>query len=320
MFKTSSVVYELEEVLSAIYSRYAKGSVESYQRTWKLWISYHQDWQSAKAIHANQFIELLKNKPIETSYRKGELRSKNTIKKHIMILYSLYDQLIDAFNLDTQNPFSALFRDYKRMQVKEVRPTKMLNYDDVQKLVYTPTKFGKSGIRDAAFFALLFGAALRRSEAVKLNIENVKHKDKLIYIELLNTKNKDDANQVLPKWAAIILTGFVAQRIAEGAAPEDPLFVGYSRWQMPDSKRVTASAMWYRLKTWCKRLKLAHIGTHSGRATAITKLLDDGKSHRDICRFSRHKSIQMVELYDKKRLELEDDLGLELVYSKKSKR
>lgn len=317
MFNFNSVLDDDGTLLLAIMTRYAKTSKESYLKAWQKWLEYKPEWAQAKAIHANIYIDNLKNQRISSTYRKGEVRSKNTIKKQVMILYSLYQQLIEAKNLDIQNPFLALFRDYKNIEVREVRPTKMMNYDDVQRLVYEPTKHGKTGIRDAAFFALLFGAALRRNEAIKLDLQNIKYKDKLIYVELTNTKNKDDINQVLPKWAAIILKGYATQRTAEGARPEDPLFVGYTRWEAPDSQRVTASAMWYRLKTWCKRLKISHVGTHAGRATAITKLLDDGATHRQVREFSRHKSIQMVEVYDKRRTKLSESLGLKLSYKKK---
>lgn len=307
------------EILTAILSRYAETSKESYIKAWADWIRYAPEWRNAKAMQANQFIDSYKNKPIEKNFRAGEQRSKNTIKKRVMILYSLYEQLIDNLNLDIQNPFIALFNDYKRMQVRQVRPTKMLNYDDVQRLVYEPTKHGKIGLRDAAFFALLFGAALRRSEAIKLNLSNIKSVKKLTYIELRSTKNRDDIDQALPKWAAIILNAYATQRTAEGARKPDPLFVGYSRWEQPDNKRMTASAMWYRLKVWCKRLNLEHIGTHAGRATLITKLLDDGYTHRQIREVSRHKSVEMVEQYDKRRTNLSNSLGLKLDYSKKTK-
>lgn len=319
MFNFNSVLDEDGTLLLAIMTRYAKTSKESYLKAWQKWLEYKPEWAQAKAIHANIYIDNLKNQRISSTYRKGEVRSKNTIKKQVMILYSLYQQLIEAKNLDIQNPFLALFRDYKNIEVREVRPTKMMNYDDVQRLVYEPTKHGKTGIRDAAFFALLFGAALRRNEAIKLDLQNIKYKDKLIYVELTNTKNKDDINQALPKWAAIILNAYATQRTAEGARKPDPLFVGYSRWEQPDNKRMTASAMWYRLREWCKRLNLEHIGTHAGRATLITKLLDDGYSHRQIREVSRHKSVEMVEQYDKRRTNLSNSLGLKVDYSKKTK-
>lgn len=45
---------------------------------------------------------------------------------------------------------------------------------------------------------------------------------------------------------------------------------------------------------------------HDLRAAAITDMLDGGVSHREVQIFSRHKSVQMVELYDRRRRDLKD--------------
>jgi integrase len=56
------------------------------------------------------------------------------------------------------------------------------------------------------------------------------------------------------------------------------------------------------------------VSPHSARATAITKLLADGLPHRLVQEFSRHSSIQMVELYDKRRVGVEDNPGAKLKF------
>ncbi len=53
---------------------------------------------------------------------------------------------------------------------------------------------------------------------------------------------------------------------------------------------------------------------HSARATAITKLLDSGFSHRDVQEFSRHASVQMVEIYDKRRLQVDESPAKKLEF------
>ncbi len=54
--------------------------------------------------------------------------------------------------------------------------------------------------------------------------------------------------------------------------------------------------------------------TDSTRATAITKLLTDGFDHKFVQKFSRHSSTQMVDVYDKRRLDIEDKPRLKLDY------
>ena len=58
----------------------------------------------------------------------------------------------------------------------------------------------------------------------------------------------------------------------------------------------------------------ASTGAHSARATAITRLLAEGIPHREVQEFSRHASIQMVELYDKRRIGVDKNPGRGLDY------
>lgn len=51
----------------------------------------------------------------------------------------------------------------------------------------------------------------------------------------------------------------------------------------------------------------------------FNSVLDDGYSHRQIREVSRHKSVEMVEQYDKRRTNLSNSLGLKVDYSKKTK-
>ena len=55
-----------------------------------------------------------------------------------------------------------------------------------------------------------------------------------------------------------------------------------------------------------------YITPHSARATAITKLLADGIPHRQVQEFSRHSSVQMVEVYDKRRIGVEENPAKDL--------
>jgi integrase len=57
---------------------------------------------------------------------------------------------------------------------------------------------------------------------------------------------------------------------------------------------------------------------HSARATAITRLLEQGFSHREVQEFSRHSSVLMVEKYDKRRFSLDESPGKKIFYKKEN--
>lgn len=50
------------------------------------------------------------------------------------------------------------------------------------------------------------------------------------------------------------------------------------------------------------------------RATAITKLLEDGYCHGSVKDFSGHASVQMIELYDKRKNTIARSVGKNLQY------
>jgi len=83
------------------------------------------------------------------------------------------------------------------------------------------------------------------------------------------------------------------------------LFVDYrGEYGTAVNRRLGDAAIYFRVKLFCRLCGLSrHISPHSARATSITKLLEDGMSHREVKEFSRHAAIESIESYDKKRTE-----------------
>lgn len=65
------------------------------------------------------------------------------------------------------------------------------------------------------------------------------------------------------------------------------------------SDPLSDSAVYLIFRQWMSRIGLDETYTpHAARKTAITLLLERGKSHRTVQKFSRHNSIEMVAYYD----------------------
>jgi integrase len=112
-------------------------------------------------------------------------------------------------------------------------------------------------------------------------------------------------------------------RKKHGAKETDYLFVGYTGRAGSTPARVPISpAGLYQLFRHYAQLAgvPAHVTPHSARATAITKLLADGIAHRKVQEFSRHSSIQMVEVYDKRRVSVDENPAGQLEFSNRTKR
>ncbi|MCS6894414.1 MAG: site-specific integrase, partial [Deltaproteobacteria bacterium] len=94
-----------------------------------------------------------------------------------------------------------------------------------------------------------------------------------------------------------------------------PSAKGRAKRKFDTSRPVAALTVWRLFKSACIKAGLgSNYSPHSARATSITRLLAEGYDFRSVQAFSRHSSIAMVELYDKRRLTIEQNPALKLKF------
>ena len=245
-------------------------------------------------------------------------QTNSTIKKKFAALRRIYRMLIASNVGITSNPFDPDKVPSPSARSGQKRPTEMIDFSHVEDIHEKPDPNTKKGIRDRAILALLFGAGLRRSEVTNLRLCDFQTSPAgTPFIRLRATKNKKDTDQALPPWAAETLKNLYDQRIAENADLGDPFFISYRGPSAKDGNKqqLTTNGLYRIFKEYCFQCGANRYATpHSARATAITKLLSDGVEHREVQEFSRHSSIQMVEVYDKRRYSIEQNPGKKLKY------
>jgi integrase/recombinase XerD len=194
----------------------------------------------------------------------------------------------------------------------------MVDFDMVKGVIGAADPSTPKGLRDQAILCALFGGGLRRSEVAALRVGDVRRsRNGTTYLYLRATKAKRDAEQALPPWAAKVITTLVQARLHDGAGPVDYLFISYQgqAGRAPTNEAVSASGIYKLFKHYCALSGAGpNLTPHSARATAITRLLAAGIPHRQVQEFSRHSSIQMVEVYDKRRIGVDENPGVELSY------
>lgn len=241
-----------------------------------------------------------------------------TIAKKFAALRRIYKMLIGAGLLQGQNPFDSDKVPPPPKAAGQKRPTEMVDFKMVAQILTLPDADTPKGVRDRALLAVLFGGGLRRSEAVNLRIGDIKKTaEGTVYLYLRATKSKQDARQALPPWAAETLMDLIRQRKESKAIDADFVFVSYrGRGGVHATNQPLSTSGLYKLfKQYCKRAGVHEIVTpHSARATAITRLLSEGFTHREVQEFSRHASIQMVEVYDKRRISIDESPARDLKY------
>lgn len=223
----------------------------------------------------------------------GEALADNTVSLRVTILRRVFRLLIDL-GVRSGNPFALLNDTIPTRQKVQVRPTKLIPFELVPKILDAPSRYTKDGIRDRAILALLFGGGLRRNEVVKLNIGDIgRTPEGVPYLILRAAKAGTNQEQSLPNWAWSTLEAHLQQRDKEGAKPTDPIFVT-GQGRMSD---CTVRRLYYK---YTEAVGIVGAACHSARATAATMLKEKGFEDRDVARFLRHSTETMVRAYDKR--------------------
>lgn len=128
--------------------------------------------------------------------------------------------------------------------------------------------------RDRVMLALLFGAGLRRSEAVRIGREHFDERG-------LRVIGKGDRERLvpLPRWARETL---------EQYAPREGSLLG-----------LTPSGVYYALGRLCDRAGVPRCSPHDGRRTCFSELLDVADT-ATVAAFAGHRSTDTTRRYDRR--------------------
>ncbi|RIL11220.1 MAG: hypothetical protein DCC75_02770 [Proteobacteria bacterium] len=288
---------------------------------------------AATDLHAIAYKNWLEKKPGERprAQRKGSLSrevrivsgrsakkvglehtlSNATIAKKFAALRRIYRMLIGAGVGVKENPFDSDRVPAPPKAAGRKRPTEMVDFAMVQRIVNAPDGKSAKGVQDRAILAVFFGGGLRRAEVLGLRCGDIRRSAKgTIFLYLRSTKAKKDAEQALPPWASKLLLAHLELRRKQGAREADYLFVSFRgrAGSKATESPLSPAGLYKMFKFYCSKADAGQfLSPHSARATAITKLLSDGIPHRQVQEFSRHSSIQMVELYDKRRMGVDEN-------------
>lgn len=292
---------------------------------------------SALAVHALAYVQQLKKQKGQAprisrlARRVGNMspmvgssaHSPATIAKKIMCLRKLYEVLIAHGVYNKANPFSPHLVPVPNPKGGRKRDTEALDFAEVP-AVLEAVEESPRATRDRAILCALFGGGLRRGEVTKLLVGDVQRSHAgTSYLTLRSTKDGADHQQALPEWAADAVWQLVDERHRAEASDDDPLFVTWTGrgGLIPTHKPMSDASVYLIFKRACEAAGLSGAYTpHSARATAITKLLADGTPHREVQEFSRHKSVQMVEWYDKRRFGVDKSPAKGLSFPKLKKK
>lgn len=274
------------------------------------------------AYCVNSFSEFLGRKSLTSAkpadavaYLSG-LRSAGAADRTIRNTYSalrvLYQFGVELDLIHT-NPFAVAKRVISMRQVRDVRPTKFIEFERVPKILASihPVNHDnlgsqKTAIRDRAIMGIFFGCGLRLSEVLDLSVGAIHVYQSIAYLEIDHSKSGKRRRVPLNDWAMQHIAPLVSQRKSDGAGADDPLLTFY----YADGRARTRIAM----RTLSRLYKL-HTGAapHSARKTYITRLLRTGATAAEAARAAGHGDTAQIHVYEEA-LRLEDSPGRLLSY------
>ena len=162
------------------------------------------------------------------------------------------------------------------------------------------------GARDSAILRLLFDLGLRRIEVSRLDVEDVDLEAGRIFV--LGKKRREKEPLTLPEPTAAAVSKWLAAR---GSEP-GPLFVNLDRARdarETSSRRLSTTSV-YRVVRKLGRETGIKARPHGLRHAAITEALEaTGGNVRAVQRFSRHRDLRVLNLYDDNRADLGGDVA-----------
>jgi integrase/recombinase XerD len=166
---------------------------------------------------------------------------------------------------------------------------KALSVDAVERLLAAPTGDGPAALRDRALLELLYGAGLRISESIGLDVDDVDEVDQLVRV-----RGKGDKQRLVPygELAADALDAWLI-RGRPAVGPRQPAVFLNLR-----GGRLSRQGAWKRLKTHAETVGLGEqVSPHTLRHSFATHLLDGGADVRAVQELLGHASVTTTQIY-----------------------
>lgn len=312
--KTTS---EMEEAVELILSRY------SSEHTRKAYRAILEDLSRSSGIRLQHIEKLSRADAMRFLRECGEREGQRgrrigqdkkvlpaTIKRKHLVLKNIFKELGEVGYIP-KNPFD--FPLAQASSAPQKRPTKPLPFEKVLEICDMPEEGTPKGVRDRAILATLFGNGGRRGELKQILLGNVnKLKNGGMAYHIFKTKGGRSRTKYLPPWAATRLETLIAMRLLNGAADEEPVFIG------KHGGAINGSIVYRLFKKYVELAGLdpKEYSPHSARATMATYLEANGASIKEIMEVGGWASSSSAERYIKREFDESNNPAFTIDFSK----
>lgn len=260
----------------------AKNTIQSYRRDLTNYTEFLQgqlnmtDWNSVSRSHIMQFLSSLKN----------EGKSSRTIARHIASIRSFHHfLLIDKVTDDDPTV-------HIETPQAEMKLPKVLNLDEVEKLLNAPDTSKPLGIRDKAMLELMYATGMRVSELIGLSLN-----DTHLSLGFVRCIGKGSKERIIPigQMAIRALDLYLKEgrpKLVNSKNRSDYLFLNHH------GRPLSRQGFWKILKQTATKAGITkELTPHTLRHSFATHLLENGADLRSVQEMLGHADISTTQIY-----------------------
>jgi len=259
----------------------AKNTVVSYERDLKAYLKYMKAVENILTVGDIQRIEIVHF----LGYLKEQGKSSRTIARNIASIRAFHQFLLRE-KVAEQDPSVHI----ETPQLERTLP-KVLNLQEVERLLDTPKLDTHFGVRDKAMLELLYATGIRVSELIGLNID-----DAHLTMGFVRCIGKGNKERIIPlgRTAATAIQAYLDKGRPRFIKKnrEDALFLNHH------GRRLTRQGFWKILKGLTKEARIEKdLTPHTLRHSFATHLLENGADLRAVQEMLGHSDISTTQIY-----------------------
>ncbi|SHS38432.1 tyrosine recombinase XerD [Mycobacteroides abscessus subsp. abscessus] len=259
----------------------AKNTIVSYERDLKAYVKYIKTVENVQSINGIGRIQIVHF----LGHLKEQGKSSRTIARNIASIRAFHQFLLRE-KVAEQDPSVHI----ETPQLERTLP-KVLNLQEVERLLEAPKLTTHYGLRDKAMLELLYATGIRVSELIGLNLD-----DAHLTMGFVRCIGKGNKERIIPlgRTAATAIQEYLNKGRPQFIKNqrEESLFVNHH------GRRLTRQGFWKILKGLTKEAGIEKdLTPHTLRHSFATHLLENGADLRAVQEMLGHSDISTTQIY-----------------------
>lgn len=284
--KLAEVLRHVDEYLNhlAVERGVSVHTLRAYERDLRLYATFRRehalgDVAVASAAELAQYVAWMKTRPLAN----GRTYAQSSIARGVVAVRGYHRFLFVEEFVPTD-----ITSDVDTPRAPRSLP-KALTVDQVSQILDLPRNDTPLGWRDSAMLELLYGAGLRISELVQLDVDDIDPVDRLVRV-----LGKGDKQRIVPygEPAADALDRWLVRGRHQMTPINSAVFVNTR------GGRLTRQGVWKAVHRYADKAGIAQsVSPHTLRHSFATHLLDGGADVRIVQELLGHASIATTQIY-----------------------